>query len=68
MSRARNGSGGRGQYDAPILIGLTAEQRAAVQAAATRAQRSVGDWARLTLLAAAEETRGVRAALRGSTR
>ena len=53
--RAKNlTAAGRGQYTAPILVGLTPEQRDLVRAAAERDHRPVVAWARLALLDAAK--------------
>lgn len=49
---------GRGRYTAPILVGLTPEQRDLVRAAAERDQRPVVAWARMVLLDAARRAVG----------
>lgn len=50
-----NAKSGRGIYISPVLVGMTREQHESVKAAAARAQRSVAEWARATLLAASAE-------------
>jgi len=45
---------GRGIYTAPILVGLTPAQRAAVKLAAKRSRRSVAEWVRIILMDAVQ--------------
>lgn len=48
-SKKSSASNGRGIYTAPILVGLTPEQHESVKNTAKKAQRSVGEWARIVL-------------------